>query len=260
MQMIATMVRDMCWKHKVDRSRLLGVGVALPGVISPEGDRLVFSMPLDWADLPLKADLENLLQLRVEIINNALAASTYHSFFREIAHAESMLLFIVNFEPVPHTQVTNLGCGIILKGEAYAGPNRMAGEIAVGLAHPLTLARKAGFGDFATMQELREGLPSEGYEAVWGCFSRELVQIVSKGVDLITPAITLICSDLPALEDLIGTSFREQLNNSTVIGMMSRYAHGPKPPVVAFRLMEDTTIAHGSALPFILEFEQMPEL
>lgn len=256
------MIAQLRASHRVNPDRVLGLGVAVPGVVSPDGKRVLYSIPLGWTNVPLADELAKATRLRVALTNNSLAISTFHSYFQTRARLDGILIFIATFHPLPHTGMTNLGCGIILKGEAYSGHHHMAGEIAIGLPHPLTTASANGLEEVSNMRDLLDALaerPKE-HEAVWGAFCRDLTQIVSKGIDLITPDLTLICSDLPELEALIGNRFHQQIVASTVMGQMSALEHGPEQPRVEFETLKLTAAAHGAALPFLSEFEQVPQL
>lgn len=256
------LVAQLRANDRFKKDQLLGVGVAVPGVVSPDGKRVLYSIPLGWTNVPLADELAKALKLRVTLTNNSLAISTFHSYFQTRAKLDGILIFIATFHPLPHTGMTNLGCGIILKGEAYGGHHHMAGEIAIGLPHPLTTAAANGLGKSANMRDLLDKLADKSAEseAVWGAFCRDLTQIVSKGIDLITPDLTLICSDLPELESLIGNRFRQQIVSSTVMGQMSALEHGPEQPRVEFETLKLTAAAHGAALPFLSEFEKVPQL
>lgn len=256
-------VMGLCEQKGISPRTLLGVGIAVPGVISPDRRRVLHSVPLGWSNVPLGDELATALSLRIEMLNNSLAISTYYSHFHTGARPESILIFIITFHPLPHTGMTNLGCGIVLNGEAYAGRYHMAGEIAVGVPHPLTSAKAAGWAGTVRMQDLlkkSDGVKADAGGEVWATFCRDLTQIVSRSVDLITPDLTLICSDLPELRHLIGEKFSRQIAASTVMGTVSSLESGPEPPRVEFETLRLTAAAHGAALPFLAEFERMPEI
>ena len=257
------LVDELCAGKEIGARGLLGVGVAVPGIVSPDRRGVLHSIPLGWSNVPLGDELARALGLRVGMLNNSLAISTYHNHFQTGAKLDSILIFIITFRPLPRTGMTNLGCGIILNGEAYSGHYHMAGEIAVGVPHPLTLAASAGLAGVTRMRDLlREAgdTAGAGTEKIWSAFCLSLTGIVSRGIDLITPDLTLICSDLPELHGLIGAEFSRQIAASTVMGMVSALERGPDPPRVEFETLRLTAAAHGAALPFLAEFERMPDI
>lgn len=170
--------------------------------------------------MPLLDDLATVLRTKVAMINNSQALSTFHSHFQTNAHLESLLIFLVTFQPLPRTGMTNLGCGIVLKGETYGGHHHMAGEIAVGVPHPLKAAAVARLGKVSSMRNLlaKSAMTPGSASAIWDPFCRDFGQIVSRSMDLINPDLTLICSDLPELESLIGEKLSRQIATSTVMG------------------------------------------
>lgn len=257
------LVSALCAQKEIAARDLLGVGVAVPGIVSPDRRRVLHSIPLGWSNVPLGDVLSKALGLRVGMLNNSLAISTYHNHFQSGARLDSILIFIITFRPLPRTGMTNLGCGIILNGEAYGGHYHMAGEIAVGVPHPLTLAGSAGLAGVTRLRDLLQEAGSAaaaGPEKIWSAFCRSLTGIVSRAIDLITPDLTLICSDLPELYDLIGPEFSRQIATSTVMGMVSALERGPDPPRVEFETLRPTAASHGAALPFLAEFERMPDI
>jgi Transcriptional regulator/sugar kinase len=255
------LVERLLRSERVREDRLLGVGVAVPGVVSPDGRRVLYSMPLGWTNEPLGALLDEALGARTAMVNNAQAISNYYSHLKGGMRYDGILIFLVTFHPLPRTGMTNLGCGIILKGEVYGGHHHMAGEIAIGLPHPINLAVEAGLPKANGMRDLLARLRDEPAAAtrVWDEFCRNLVMIASRSIDLLNPDLTIICSDLPELEELIGARIREQIAAGTVLGAMSKLEGGPEAPRVDFEVLKSTAAAHGAALPFLAELEQVRE-
>jgi len=129
------------------------------------------------------------------------------------------------------------------------------------LPHPINLAVEAGLPKANGMRDLLARLRDEPAAAtrVWDEFCRNLVMIASRSIDLLNPDLTIICSDLPELEELIGARIREQIAAGTVLGAMSKLEGGPEAPRVDFEVLKSTAAAHGAALPFLAELEQVRE-
>lgn len=94
--------------------RFLAVGVSVPGLLErPEG-RLVFSPNLGWSDVPLRALLEERLNLPVHVENDANAAALSELWYGplEVSKAHSLLFVLI---------VEGIGTGFILNGELHIG-------------------------------------------------------------------------------------------------------------------------------------------
>jgi len=100
------------------RQRVLGIGIATPGVVTPDGT-VVEATALDWHGIAVGELVSDRFSLPTHVINDASA----------IALAEYSLgghgtdnLFVVKIG-------TGVGAGIILDGRPYAGEGSAAGEI-----------------------------------------------------------------------------------------------------------------------------------
>lgn len=100
------------------RQRVLGIGIATPGVVTP-GGTVIEATALDWHGIAVGALVGDRFSLPTHVINDASA----------IALAEYSLgghgtnnLFVVKIG-------TGVGAGVILDGRPYAGEGYAAGEI-----------------------------------------------------------------------------------------------------------------------------------
>lgn len=104
----------------VDRSRILGVGIASPGLIDYESGTVIQAVNVDWANVPLKGILEHELGLQVHIenMNNAAALGEYSwGLEREVRR----FLYLNVGQGV--------GGGIIVNGRVLQGSGVSASEI-----------------------------------------------------------------------------------------------------------------------------------
>ena len=100
------------------RQRVLGIGIATPGVVTPDGT-VIEATALDWHGIAVGSLIADRFSLPTHVVNDASA----------IALAEYSLgghgtanLFVVKIG-------TGVGAGIILDGRPYAGEANAAGEI-----------------------------------------------------------------------------------------------------------------------------------
>lgn len=106
---------------KVDapRGALLGVGIALPGLVSMAG-HIVFAPNLGWRELDFAAPLARRLSAPVRLENDVKAAALAEHLFgasRDIAD----FVYVMGR--------SGIGGGLYLMGELYRGPHGLAGEI-----------------------------------------------------------------------------------------------------------------------------------
>lgn len=97
-----------------------GIGIGVPGPISPDGKTVVQAVNLDWKDLPLKEIIETDLGIGVCLLHDANAAAL-GEMWKGAAQGNVNLLFV--------TLGTGVGGGIVLNGEVLNGCHSSGGEI-----------------------------------------------------------------------------------------------------------------------------------
>ncbi|MED4203306.1 ROK family transcriptional regulator [Neobacillus mesonae] len=118
-EFIKQMVNDLIREQQIDKARIAGVCIGLPGLIDNEKGTVEFSAQFNWRNVPLKQLLEQKLDLQV-FIDNELK-------LKALAEYVSASL--------PYKNVVMLGFGkgvgsaLITDGEIYRGTNNMSGEI-----------------------------------------------------------------------------------------------------------------------------------
>lgn len=103
----------------VERSKLIGIGLVLPGIVEQKTGTSLSSYLLGWENIPVRAILEEHTGLPVFVDNDANAFALAEHWFGAGRGAEHMLGVTVG---------VGIGAGVIVAGELYRG--RMgAGEI-----------------------------------------------------------------------------------------------------------------------------------
>lgn len=119
-QLVST-TRRVLRESSVRQDRILGVGVAVPGLVQTDtGTVVVAANMAGWANIPLASDLSQALGLPVIIENDARAcalAELSHGRHRGLRHFMSVDVEV------------GVGAGIVLNGELYNGYRGIAGEI-----------------------------------------------------------------------------------------------------------------------------------
>jgi len=98
---------------------LLGVGVAVPGVVEPETGTLRMSVRLGWTGLPLAATLRNALGVPVLVDNDISAVTATERLYGPGADCADFLLVAIG---------QGIGLGMVLDGAPYRGADGAAGE------------------------------------------------------------------------------------------------------------------------------------
>ncbi len=263
---IAGVLRDIRRRAGGLARKLAGLGVAIPGIINKDEARVVFSRPLGWKNVDIKALLVRRLKIDVRVMNNAVAGALAANYDCNSGEANSLLFFLIYLQGAPRSEAATVGCGIVLDDRAYLGDGHMAGEIGVTVTHPLTLAQKYGVSrGLRDMRDLVAASRAEPHRfaRLWSAFARELGGLVARGVDFLNPGLVVIGTDTPELEMLAGDRIRQVLQEQSAAG---RIAAGLKEntelwaPRVRFMLMECDTLARGAIVPHLQELSLLPLL
>jgi len=99
-----------------------GVGVLVPGMVGPGGDRVLFAPRLGWRDLPLKEALAAATQLPVTVENSGRACALAQLLTRRDVSGEGDIVFVNVSDGV--------GVGVVVRGELLRGRHNVAGEFA----------------------------------------------------------------------------------------------------------------------------------
>lgn len=97
----------------------VGVGLGSPGAIDGEAGKVLYSNNLRWNNAPLKADLERLLKIPVDITNDANAAALGEAFCGAASKYRSCVMLTLG---------TGVGSGIILDGKLFEGNHGIGAE------------------------------------------------------------------------------------------------------------------------------------
>jgi len=103
-------------EYGLNRNKLLGVGITLPGVIDAEKDEIVFAPTLRMKDMSLRG-ITQFIRYPTYISNDAKSGG-YAEWFTQPAQSSMAYLSLEN----------GVGGAVLLKGAPYEGINRRSGE------------------------------------------------------------------------------------------------------------------------------------
>jgi predicted NBD/HSP70 family sugar kinase len=105
---------------QIDREYLLGVGIAIAGIVDSNNGILLRSVNLGWREVEVAEKLEKILNIPVFVENDANAAALAEMWFGGAKEISSMM----------YIQTTSgVGAGIIYDRRLLTGSRGMAGEI-----------------------------------------------------------------------------------------------------------------------------------
>jgi N-acetylglucosamine repressor len=103
-----------------DASKLLGVGVGVPGQVDLARQRVIKAINIGWFDVPLGLMLTERLNTPVTVVKRQ-NAGVLGEYWYGIGKGQANLIFV--------SIGVGIGCGIILRGELYEGTDGSAGEL-----------------------------------------------------------------------------------------------------------------------------------
>ena len=118
---IARCVKEAVDECDLELAQVRGIGIGAPGAVDTEAGRVIFAPNLPgWKDVPLKKNLEKLLEVPV-FLGNDCNVCTLGVFDQEYkAKPRDLIGIFIG---------TGIGGGLILNGDLYHGHNLTAGEI-----------------------------------------------------------------------------------------------------------------------------------
>lgn len=104
----------------IDLGKIIGLGVAMHGVVEVETGTSLFAPNLGLTNIPIKEELEKEFELEVKVENDARAMALGESWFGNHGELDSMLT--VNLG-------RGVGAGLVINGKLYHGAQDIAGEV-----------------------------------------------------------------------------------------------------------------------------------
>ena len=117
--------RSVIEQYEPEAKRILGIGIAITGLIDNTQAILQYSSNLQMRDLPLKRILEEHVNIPVYLINDANAGALGIKWY-----SRRMATLPPNIVYITYNQISDyLGLGIIINDVLYSGASGTAGEV-----------------------------------------------------------------------------------------------------------------------------------
>lgn len=115
-----TIIHDVINEAASKRDKIIGIGVAMHGVVDIETGVSIVAPNLGLRNIPIKEVLENEFDLDVFVENDVRAMALGEAWFGN--HGDLTSMMVVNFG-------RGVGAGLVSSGELYHGANDIAGEV-----------------------------------------------------------------------------------------------------------------------------------
>ena len=113
-------IHKILQNKKPYQDKILGIGVAMHGVVDIETGTSLVAPNLDLRNIPIKQKLEEEFNLVVNVENDARAMALGESWFGGHGDADSMVAVNIG---------RGVGSGVVINGKLYHGAQDIAGEI-----------------------------------------------------------------------------------------------------------------------------------
>jgi glucokinase len=117
---IAAEVGRLIEKANIQKEKVLGMGVGVPGIADPESGIVVEAPSLNWVRYPFSAEVKKYFDFPVFLDNDVNMAALGEQWLGNAQNKENLLFIAVG---------TGIGCGIIIHNKLYRGTSNAAGEI-----------------------------------------------------------------------------------------------------------------------------------
>ncbi|ADU29319.1 ROK family transcriptional regulator [Evansella cellulosilytica] len=145
-KLLVTSLRALIGSLGSDKEKLIGVGIAMHGMVDSEQGIALWAPSLKFKDLPLKEELERALNLPIRVENDAKALAIGEVWFGNGQGEESLVCINVG---------EGVGAGVILDGKLLHGNDHIAGEVGhtiIDLSGP-----KCSCGNYGCLQAFASG-------------------------------------------------------------------------------------------------------
>lgn len=118
------MAQEIIEKAEIDKSKIVGVGVGVPGIIDERGRTIRWPQSLGQKDISVCLSIKDTFEKRLNIptfvendANAAVLGEKWLGLDRDVRHMIYMF--------------SGVGCGVLINGEIYRGASGAAGELGV---------------------------------------------------------------------------------------------------------------------------------
>jgi predicted NBD/HSP70 family sugar kinase len=135
LERIASAIEELILAEDIDRRKVVGIGVGLPGIVDYAGGSVVLSAQLGWKQTDIARELRRLTGFEVAVDNELkVRALAEHQYGSARGSSRSVLIGFGS----------GVGSSLIIDGEIYRGETNSAGEIGHTVVDPGGLLCECG--------------------------------------------------------------------------------------------------------------------
>lgn len=116
----ADRVREMLGQFSIAHSRLLGIGIAVPGMVDSETHEVMLVPNLGWENVDIGTGLEEISGVPVYVDNEAMTSAICENWLGDCRDAGNFVCINIK---------SGIGAGIFTGGRPYRGAGGSAGEV-----------------------------------------------------------------------------------------------------------------------------------
>ncbi|MCR1834581.1 ROK family transcriptional regulator [Oceanobacillus caeni] len=117
---IKTEMEQIRERLQISESKLMGMGVGVPGIVNVESGTVIEAPALEWNNFPILDELKSRFNLPI-FVDNDVNISVLGEHWKGIGRKKDNLIYIAIG--------TGIGSGIMINGDLYRGKSYAAGEI-----------------------------------------------------------------------------------------------------------------------------------
>ena len=225
---IVDVIKDCLKKAKIEDVKVLGLGVAIAGVVDSKHGIVIETNISPKMNIPLKFQLQKYFNFPIVIENNANAAAIGAKWVGSAQDSTDFITVLVELD----CDTGGMGIGLVLNGELHHGANYCSGELNVHIptltAVLNTLRNRLSEGEILTNYADRFNeldiykvidAAQKGDKIAKMCFSivgHRIGQNIASAVGLINPQKLVIAGDISELGALVVDSINKEIEMITL--------------------------------------------
>ena len=120
LELACQMCEDLIRDYDIPRGKILGVGVAMHGMVDPQNGRAIYAPHLGWRDIAVGSFIEQRLALQTFVEADSNSTALAELWFGAGGGSRHFVAMVVDY---------GIGAGIVYDGKLYRGANHIDGQI-----------------------------------------------------------------------------------------------------------------------------------
>ncbi|MBM7570632.1 ROK family transcriptional regulator [Aquibacillus albus] len=120
LELLKNGIRTLLTAYPQLQDKIVGIGVAMHGVVDVETGTSLFAPNLSLRNVPIKQELESTFDFEVKVENDARSLALGEAWFGEHENETNMMAINIG---------TGVGAGLVMDGRLYHGEYDLAGEV-----------------------------------------------------------------------------------------------------------------------------------